>query len=427
MVRLAEGNAAGESFRDTKRWFRKHPELGPAGISTEAFWSQEQFDLERERLWPHVWLMVGRAEEIPGVGDFLIKDIPSNSVSLVVVRGRDGKIRAFHNVCPHRGTQLCWGKHGSVAAFTCPYHGFTFNLEGRLTFVPDEANFYDLDKSQLGLTSVVTDTWEGFIFVHLDPNPKETLREFIGDEVAKSVADFPFHERTRFHEYKAVLNCNWKVLMAAFLEAFKGPTLHPRSANRVFSSENPFAHNDHINLLERHRIIQLYSSPTATPTRTGAVAYRRRRVLKPGIQVEDETGQDGSYGALNKRYLIHNMFPNFQLNLVRGNWLRHQLWPLSADRVLWEVRFYFEKPKRSSDLFFQDYSRLTSRDNLMADVQAAERSQTGLAAGLSRRWNLQDEEIAIQHFMKVVSSYVTAGQQNPEVSAVGMNQRATDS
>src|SRR5258708_36965321 len=212
--------------------------------------------------------------------------------------------------------------------------------------------------------------------------------------------------------------------MAAFLEAFKGPTLHPRSADRVFSSENPFAHNDYISLLERHRIIQLYSSPTGTPTRTGAVAYRRRLAGKPGIQVEDGNERDGSYRVLNKRYLIHNLFPNFQLNLVRGNWLRHQLWPLSTDRVLWEVRFYFEEPRRSSDLFFQDYSRLTSRDNLMADVQAAERSQMGLAAGQSRRWVLQDEEIAVQHFMRVVSSYVAAGHQNPGASAAGENPKA---
>src|SRR5258708_17270878 len=212
--------------------------------------------------------------------------------------------------------------------------------------------------------------------------------------------------------------------MAAFLEAFKGPTLHPRSADRVFSSENPFAHNDYISLLERHRIIQLYSSPTGTPTRTGAVAYRRRLAGKPGIQVEDGNERDGSYRVLNKRYLIHNLFPNFQLNLVRGNWLRHQLWPLSTDRVLWEVRFYFEEPRRSSDLVFQDYSRLTSRDNLMADVQAAERSQMGLAAGQSRRWELEDGEIPIQQLMCVDSSSLPPGHHNTGPTAAADNHRA---
>jgi phenylpropionate dioxygenase-like ring-hydroxylating dioxygenase large terminal subunit len=406
--RSAEGTAAGESFRDTKRWFRKHPELGPAGISTDAFWSQEQFDLERERLWPHVWLMVGRAEEIPAIGDFLVKDIPSNSVSLLVVRGRDGTIRAFHNVCPHRGTQLCWGKHGSVAAFTCPYHGFTFNLEGRLTFVPDEANFYDLDKSLLGLTSVVTDTWEGFIFVHLDPNPKETLREFIGDEVAQSVADFPFHERTRFHEYKAILNCNWKVLISGFLEAFHARSLHARSVNRISSKENPFAHTEFIKLFDKHRILSFYSNPNVLPTPLGKIAYARQdKSTKKDKPEGSGSAEDvvSIFRSINKAFLVHNMFPNFQLNTVRGEWFQHQFWPLSRNQVLWEVRLYYSKPRNASQVFFQDYSRYTSRDNLMEDVYASERSQLGLDAGLVKRWVLQDEEIAIQHFNKVVADY----------------------
>ncbi len=394
------------SFRETKRWFRKYPELGPAGISTEAFFTQEQFDLERELLWPHVWLMVGRSEEIPGVGDYLVKDIPSNSVSLLVVRSRDGQIRTFHNVCPHRGTQLCWGKSGSVAAFNCPYHGFSFNLEGKLTFVPDEANFYDLDKSQMGLTPVVTDVWEGFIFVHLDPHPRQTLRDYLGKEITESVAGFPFHERTRYHEYKAILECNWKVLTAAFLETFKGRTLHARSANRVTSSDNPYAHNDKIELSGRHRLIRLYSNPNAEPTRVGKIVYGHRQAHSGKItDARGSKRETDLFTRLNKSYVIHNIFPNFQLNLVRGNWTRYQLWPLSIDRVLWEARFYFARPRTASDLLFQDYSRLSSRDNLMADVQAAERSQPGLRAGLVRRWVLQDEEIAIQHFNKVVADY----------------------
>jgi hypothetical protein len=126
---------------------------------------------------------------------------------------------------------------------------------------------------------------------------------------------------------------------------------------------------------------------------------------EPGVREKDRN----LFIDLNKSYVIHNIFPNFQLNLVRGNWVGYQIWPLHANKLLWTGRFYFTKPKNATELLFQDYSRLSSRDNLMADVQAAERSQHGLLAGLVRRWVLQDEEIAIQHFSKVVSFYTSGG------------------
>jgi phenylpropionate dioxygenase-like ring-hydroxylating dioxygenase large terminal subunit len=408
-----DGTDDADSYRRTKRFFPKHPEIGPAGMSAEPFRSQEQFELERDLLWPRTWLMVGRAEEIPKPGSYFVKEIPTNSVSLIVIRGRDGKIRSFHNVCPHRGSQLCWDQHGSVAGLTCPYHGFSFNLEGQLTFVPDEANFYDLDKSKMGLTPVHTDEWAGFIFVHLDPNPRETLKEFLG-EIGESLEQFPFHERTRYYEYKAVIECNWKVLISGFLEAYHARALHARSVNRISSKDNPYAHNEFIRMYEKHRVIGLYSNPNMTPTRLGKITYAHynKAQQKYGqAQAPAADGQD-AFRALNKTYLIHNIFPNFQLNLVRGNWFRHQFWPLAVDKTLWEVRLYYPKPRNASERFFQDYSRYTSRDNLMEDVMASEKSQPGLASGLVKRWVLQDEEVAIQHFNKVVADY-TQTQRRP--------------
>jgi len=406
-----------DSYRNHKRWFPKHPEIGPAGVDAEPFHSKEQYDLEVQKLWPHVWLMVGRAEEIPAVGDYLVKQIPTTQMAVIVVRGRDGVIRAFHNVCPHRGSQICWEDKGSVAAFTCPYHAFTFNLEGKLTFVPDEANFYDLDKSKTGMIPVVCDVWEGFVFVHLDPNPAETLKEFLG-EVGESLAHYPFHERTRYYEYKAVIDCNWKVLISGFLEAYHARALHARSVNRISSKDNPYAHNDFIRMFDKHRVISLFSNPAMTPTRLGKIAYAHfersqhlDEAAPSGAEAAEAEPSDAEavFRRINKSYLIHNIFPNFQLNLVRGNWFRHQFWPIAPDKVMWEVRIYYAKPKNASQRFFQDYSRFTSRDNLMEDVEASERSQPALNSGVLKRWILQDEEVVIQHFNKVVHDY-THGQ-----------------
>jgi phenylpropionate dioxygenase-like ring-hydroxylating dioxygenase large terminal subunit len=397
-----------ESFRMTKRWYAKHPELGTPGvISTEPFVSEQQFELERKLLWPNVWLMVGRAEQIAKPGDFFVKEIPSNNVSLIVVRGRDNVIRSFHNVCPHRGSQLCFNKTGSSAGgFACPYHGFSFSLDGKLTFVPDEANFYNLDKSKLGLTSVVTDIWEGFIFIHLDPHPRESLREYLG-AIVDGVEGYPFHESTQVHEYTAVINCNWKVLISGFLEGYHAQALHQRSFSRMTSKENPFCHTHFIKLFDKHRMFSFYANPEVQPTKLGTIAYARHE--KALAQAKSKAGTSAkptaNFQQLNSTYFIRNIFPNFQLNLVRGSWFRHQFWPISVDKVLWEVRLYYAKPPNASEAFFQDYSRYTSRDNLSEDGNASERSQMALAGGLIKQWVLQDEEIAIHHFNKVVADY----------------------
>lgn len=401
-----------ELFRMTKRWYAKHPELGPPGvISTDVFVSEHQFELERKLLWPNVWIMVGRAEEIAKPGDYFIKEIPSNNVSLIVVRARDGVIRAFHNVCPHRGSQLCFNKSGSggsTAAFDCPYHGFTYSLDGKLKYVPDEANFYNLDKDKLGLTPVITDAWEGFIFIHLDPNPRESLREYLG-EIVEDVEGFPFHESTQCHEYTAVINCNWKVLMSGFLEAYHAQALHERSYSRLTSKENPYCHTHFIKLLGKHRMFSFYANPEVKPTKLGAIAYaRHEKVLREASAKAGSNGAPKSpanFQQLNSTYFIRNIFPNFQLNLVRGSWFRHQFWPISVDKVQWDVRMYYAKPSSASEAFFQDYSRYTSRDNLSEDGNASERSQMALAGGFIKQWVLQDEEIAIHHFNKVVADY----------------------
>jgi phenylpropionate dioxygenase-like ring-hydroxylating dioxygenase large terminal subunit len=133
-------------------------------VPVELFVSEEYCARERTLLWPHVWLMVGRVEDIAKPGDYLIKEIPLNRVFLIVVRGRDDVVRTFHNVCPHRGSQLLWecnGSTGKTNAFRCPYHAFTFDLTGKLKWVPDDANFYELDRDRLGLVEVRTDIWAG--------------------------------------------------------------------------------------------------------------------------------------------------------------------------------------------------------------------------------------------------------------------------
>ncbi len=402
-VEAVEGQ---ESWRQTKRWFRQHPELGkPGEIPTGPLYSEEYYQQEKKLLWRHVWLMVGRVEEIPHAGEYFVKDIPPCDTSLIIVRGRDGVVRAFHNVCTHRGAPVCWeksGEAGKASAFKCPYHGFTFDLTGKLQWVPDEENFFDLKKDELGLRQVPAEVVDGFIFIHVDPNPKESAKQFLG-EIGERIAGYPFEKWPHFYEYKAVVRCNWKVLMSGFLENYHTQALHAGAQPRAVTNDNPYSHNHDIQLYEKHRLLSLYRNPHQKATKLGEIAFRAGRSMR------DEPVPD-RWRKINLTFNIHNIFPNFQLNLVNGAWFRHLFWPLSADSVLWESRMYYPKPRNASERFFQEFQRIVSRDIMLEDGHISELSQNGLRSGAIDRYVLQDEEVAIQHFNQVVARY--AGQWN---------------
>ncbi len=125
-------------------WTEHNPELDTAPVSYESAISPEFFELEREAVFKRAWLNVGRVEQLPRKGGFFTKELPGLKTSLIVVRGKDERIRAFHNVCRHRGNKLVWTDHpgeevsGTCRQFACKYHGWTYDLEGRLTFILQE-------------------------------------------------------------------------------------------------------------------------------------------------------------------------------------------------------------------------------------------------------------------------------------------------
>ena len=150
---------------------------------------------------------------------------------MIVVKGKDQQIRAFYNICRHRGNKLVWNDFpneevkGTCRQFTCKYHGWRYDLEGDLTFVQQEGEFFDLDSAQYGLKPVHCDIWNGFIFINFDPEPRQTLREFLGPMIT-ALDDYPFELMTERYEFVAQNNSNWKIFADAFQEYYHVPSLH---------------------------------------------------------------------------------------------------------------------------------------------------------------------------------------------------------
>ena len=191
-------------------------------VPVTRYTSREFHDLEMRKLWPKVWQMACREEEIPEVGDHLVYEI--GRYSIIVVRTQDG-IRAHHNVCRHRGRRLC-DRGGHAASFICPFHGFSWHLDGSLRGITSEWDFPQIDRGNFTLTPVRCDTWGGWVFVNMDLEA-EPLTDFLGD-LPEHFAVWKPEERYIEAHVAKVMSCNWKLCQEAFMEAFHVINTHPQ-------------------------------------------------------------------------------------------------------------------------------------------------------------------------------------------------------
>ena len=195
----------------------------PLTYPVEAFISPEYAKAEADLLWPKVWQMAGRVEEIPNIGDFITYEIGADSV--IVVRTSADTIKAYHNVCPHRGRRLIdipSGQNqacGNKRKIVCGFHGWSFDLDGKNVYVHEPQDWKGcLGEDRTSLSPVQVDSWGGWLYINMDPDCVP-LREYL--EPAASILD-PFEfEKMRFKWRQWVIfDCNWKTALEAFMEPY---------------------------------------------------------------------------------------------------------------------------------------------------------------------------------------------------------------
>lgn len=199
------------------------PDVPVDTVSTDRYWSPAWHQLEVELLWRTTWQVACREEDLPSPGDHVVYDIADDS--LIVVRTEEGTIRAFHNVCLHRGTKLRVDS-GKVNAFRCPFHGFTWNLDGTLKLIPSGWDFPHVDADDFALPEAHVATWGGFVFVNMAERP-EPFEQFL-EVLPEHFRTWPLEHRVAtFHAVK-VVPCNWKVALEAFIESYHVIATHPQ-------------------------------------------------------------------------------------------------------------------------------------------------------------------------------------------------------
>jgi len=204
--------------------------LGPrdfsdSGIPIDRYLRREYLELEKERLWRRVWQVACREEEIPEVGDSIVYEICDDSIVVVRERAGAGGIRAFHNSCLHRGRTIRDGP-GRLTELRCPFHGFTWNLDGSLAYVPSKWDFPSVDCEGFSLPEVQVGTWGGFVFVNMDPEC-ESLGDFLG-VLPSLFSRWPLDDRYTEQRVTKVMRANWKVVQEAFMESFHVAATHPQ-------------------------------------------------------------------------------------------------------------------------------------------------------------------------------------------------------
>ncbi|MFV2174059.1 SRPBCC family protein [Actinomadura sp. LOL_016] len=192
-------------------------------IAPARYFDPETHRLEVERVWSRVWQVACRQEQIPEVGDSVVYDIADTS--LIVVRTAPDEIRAFHNSCLHRGTQLR-NRSGHLTRLRCPFHGFTWNLDGSLREIPCAWDFPQVDPAEFRLPEARVAAWGGFVFVNIDPHARP-LEEYL-ENLPSHFAGWPLEERYLTAHIVRVMPCNWKVALEAFIEAYHTMTVHPQ-------------------------------------------------------------------------------------------------------------------------------------------------------------------------------------------------------
>ena len=208
-------------------------------IPAKRYYDQEFFELERERLWPHVWQMACRLEEIPKVGDFVEYEILDKSV--IIVRTASG-IKAFHNACRHRGVQIAKGRGNCrVKGFICPFHGWRFNIDGENTFVLGKHIFSEenMKRADLNLAPCRVELWGGCAFINFD-DKAPPLIDSLGP-VAQRLADRNVDQLKMEWWYQTVLPTNWKLAMEAFMEGYHTIRTHPQLHAVSMPESNPYA------------------------------------------------------------------------------------------------------------------------------------------------------------------------------------------
>lgn len=424
------------------------PDVGVEPVAASRYFDRAFFEQEAQHLWPRVWQMACRDEDIPNVGDYHIYEILGKS--LILVRTPGGAIKALYNSCLHRGRKLVT-LNGCKNEFRCPYHGFTWALDGAFKENPIGWDFPQWEGRDVSLPEARVDTWGGFVFVNFDAEAKP-LAHYI-QPLADDFARFDWENRYRSLWFEKKIRCNWKVLCEAFMESHHSFTTHPQillglgDANSQYDLPSDW--------VSRHFSASGVASPFLPPAseqeivdgmlgggrRRIAVAEGQSHVLPEGVTARaymaelarqglGATGNDCSdlSDAEMLDALLYNLFPNLCVWGGAGPKLTYRWRPNGADphSAIMDIMMHAPcpsgqprpKPAAKIELGFDDTvsgAGVPGIEGLAAvfdqDFSNLPHVHDGLIASGTGEVNFgRYSEMRIRHFHHMIDRHIAEGQ-----------------
>lgn len=414
-----------------------HQDLGLAPIDRSVYTSRDVHQQEMEKVWQRVWQLACREEEIAEAGDIHVYAI--GDLSILVVRGSDGDIKAFYNSCTHRGTKLC-NDSTHLKKIRCPFHGFTWKLDGSLDSVPSRWDFPQLSEDSHRLQEVKVGRWGGFVFVNPDP-AAQPLQAYLED-LPGHLDPCGFEDMYIAGYYRKVLPSNWKASIEAFLEAFHVTETHPQTVE--FSDD---VHTQY-DVFPGRRHTSRFLQPVGVPSAALSTAPSEQEIVDrmfeltvrppmPAPQLPEGmtarafmiAGLRAQLGAraepLSDAELIdamqYSLFPNMVLFRSIGFPVVYRFRPNGndPDSSLFDMlilkpvptgqtRPYPAEPVEMGDMRYAEIPELAEwlRDIYDQDVANLGLQQAGLKAGHTPITFSHYQEIRLRHFHQTLQSYL---------------------
>jgi phenylpropionate dioxygenase-like ring-hydroxylating dioxygenase large terminal subunit len=392
-------------------------------IGVDHYISEEFYQKELDTIWKKCWLFAGRADDVKNPGDFFVFRLPFlKNTSIIVVRGKDGKLRGYYNACTHRGGKLAYYDTGKCSgALTCTFHGWVFNLEGKLVDIPFRETFGGgLDPERLALKAVSVDVWGGWVFVNIDPSPRWTLAEYLAP-IPAALGDYFANEPWKWADgRKGVFRCNWKLQIDSQAEGHHAPFLHGRSIIGAFDARDvpawAFPGSPGVPYkIEVHRPNVESGSGVFTSAVAAKVGTYRTAMyyntdsdsFRSGTEATKYPGALNQSGAERWSFDLYQIFPNTVMMVQNGYVLLMRSWPRGVGKTVWEYDEYFTKqPNNFGEMFARFHGLNEMRNTITEDMTTVEGLFDNYSSGAVGELVIGEAELGVAAFERHVIEMV---------------------
>lgn len=362
-----------------------------ATLPSDWYTSHELYELERRTLFRQVWHCVGPASQVTSPGQYLTCEVADEP--LVVVRDREGRLRALSNVCLHRAGPVAVGC-GKRNAFQCPYHGWVFELDGRLRRARGMEGTEGFDASQMRLPEFRAEVWGPSVWVTLDPEAPP-LSEWLAD-VTPRLANYGVDGMRFIGGRRWTIECNWKMYVDNYMEGYHIPFIHPGLAQGLHGSVYTYE-------LGRYSNVQYGAEPHPRGPGSrvagilgGTQEFRRLKPPMPGLAEDERAG-----------YFFHWVFPLTTINFMPDGLLIFMIKPVAPERTESTFLWWMPEPRDFEDKLMQ--AALVNFGHLvnLEDYGICEFAQRGMRSRVysQGRYNA-DQEVCLYHFHQLLTAHM---------------------